>query len=277
MAARAGGSPVIVAGVGCGLTAAGAAQGGADLLAVYNTAVYRVRGLPTALAFLPYDDCNALTLAAAPEVLAAAGNVPVLLGFGAHDPRRTPRALVDAALAAGAAGVTNEPFLGLYGADLRAQLEAAGLGFQRETALVRLAVGQGLIGLGYAFNPAEARGMAEAGAHVIGAMVGTPRLEQAALQIAAMVEAARATNPEVLVLVHGGPLMDPDSVARVLAMTGADGYITGSSGERLPVRTAVAEAIRAFKSMDVQLTADHGRLPAAAGGRQSAIGEHHME
>src|SRR6516225_9544590 len=88
-AVLASGSPVIVAGVGSGLTARGAASGGADVIAVYNTAVYRVRGVPTALAFLPYDDANTLTLAAAPEVIAAAGQVPVLLGFGAHDPRRS--------------------------------------------------------------------------------------------------------------------------------------------------------------------------------------------
>lgn len=79
--------PIIMAGVGSGLTAKGAVLGGADLLAVYNTAVYRIKGLPTALAFLPYDDANQLTLTAAPEIIANAGNVPVLLGFGAHDPR----------------------------------------------------------------------------------------------------------------------------------------------------------------------------------------------
>ena len=55
---RQAGKPIIAAGVGSGLTAKGAVMGGADLLAVYNTAVYRIQGLPTALAFLPYDDAN---------------------------------------------------------------------------------------------------------------------------------------------------------------------------------------------------------------------------
>ena len=41
----------------------GSGGGGADILGVYNTAVYRIQGVPTAMAFLPYDDCNALTLA----------------------------------------------------------------------------------------------------------------------------------------------------------------------------------------------------------------------
>ena len=72
---------VVVAGVGCGLTAKAAVRGGADILGVYNTAVYRIQGVPTAMAFLPYDDCNALTLAHAPQVIAVAGDKPVVLGF----------------------------------------------------------------------------------------------------------------------------------------------------------------------------------------------------
>ena len=73
--------PLIIAGVGCGLTARGASEGGADLLAVYNTAIYRIRNLPSILAFLPGDDPNALTRATAAEVVANAGDRPVLLGF----------------------------------------------------------------------------------------------------------------------------------------------------------------------------------------------------
>ncbi len=134
------GNPVIVAGVGSGLTAKGAAAGGADLLAVYSTAVYRILGVPTALAFLPYDDANALTIEVTPQVIAAASGVPVLLGFGAHDPRRSIESMLDQAEKLGAAGVTNEPFIGIYSEDLQSQLEAAGLGFSREVELISRAV-----------------------------------------------------------------------------------------------------------------------------------------
>ena len=75
------GEPLIVAGVGCGLTARGAAAGGADLLCTYNTAVYRIHGVPTAMAFLPYDDCNQLTFNVAGQVIAAAGQTPVALDW----------------------------------------------------------------------------------------------------------------------------------------------------------------------------------------------------
>ena len=264
-AAVANGSPLIVAGVGSGLTARGAASGGADMLAVYNTAVYRVRGVPTSLAFLPYDDANALTLAAAPEVIAAAGHVPVLLGFGAHDPRWSLDRLLDQAESLGAAGVTNEPFSGIYSKDLQAQLESAGFGFSREVELVRKTVERGMLALAWAFTSDEATRMAETGAQFIGAMVGvtaggaaggtalTP-MDVALEKVDAVARAVRGVRTDAIVLAHGGPLNDPTSVALVLERTLAEGYVTGSTGERIPVERAVAEAIREFKSARVLAT-----------------------
>jgi predicted TIM-barrel enzyme len=261
--ARDSGNPVILAGVGSGLTTKGAVRGGADLLAVYNTAVYRIRGLPTALAFLPYDNANQLTISTAPEVIANAGEVPVLLGFGAHDPRMPVDKLVEMAETFGAAGVTNEPFLGLYGNELRVQIENTGLGFNRELALINHAVERNLLALGWVFSVEEAIAMAKAGAQIVGAMAGgitaggtaggvqTSTLDQAVNQIGSIVEAVKGIWKEILILGHGGPLVDPDSVAQVLRLTGADGYATGSSGERIPVEVGVAEAIRQFKSIDM--------------------------
>lgn len=258
---RMAGRPVIMAGVGSGLTAKGAAQGGADLLAVYNTAVYRIQGLPTALAFLPYDDANQLTMSTAPEVMANAGDTPVLLGFGAHDPRKPVPMLVDHAERLGAAGVTNEPFLGLCGYELRVQLENAGIGFVRELELVEHAVSRGLLTLGWVFSTEEAHEMVKAGAQIIGAMAGgitaggsaggvqTASIDQAVEQVGAVVEAVKTYSQDILVLGHGGPLADPESVSEVLRKTGADGYATGSSGERVPVEQGVAETIHQFKSI----------------------------
>jgi predicted TIM-barrel enzyme len=256
--------PIIVAGVGSGLTAKGAVLGGADLLAVYNTAVYRIQGLPTALAFLPYDDANELTISTAPEVIANSKDTPVLLGFGAHDPRKPIQLLIEQAISLGAAGVTNEPFLGLYGYELRVQLENAGFGFVRELELVKYAVSRGMLALGWVFSAGEAEEMVKAGAQVIGAMAGgitaggsaggvqTSSLDQAIEQIGSVVEVVKAYSKDLLVLGHGGPLADPESVSEVLRLTGADGYATGSSGERVPVERGVAEAVHQFKSIGIK-------------------------
>jgi predicted TIM-barrel enzyme len=258
--ARAAGSLVILAGVGSGLTARAAAKGGADLLAVYNTAIYRIRGVPTALAFLPYDNANELTLRVAPEVRANAGDVPVLVGFGAHDPRTAHSQLLDQAQALGAVGVTNEPFVGIYGQELRAQIEASGLGFSRELDLIKSAVDRGMLAMGWVFSSSEAQQMVAVGVHVLGVVLGvtsggsaggavTTSMEEAQSSFATIMDAAKSVRPDVLVLGHGGPLNDPDSVGLFVRATGADGYATGSTGERMPVEIAVAESIRRFKNV----------------------------
>lgn len=272
-AARKTGHAIVVAGVGSGITASGAARGGAHALAVYNTAVYRIKGLPTALAFLPYDDCNAITMAVAPDVMAAAGATPVIVGLGAHDPRRDVAQLVDAVERVGAAGVTNEPFIGMYDATLSASLEAAGLGVAKERLLVRTAVDRGLLGFGWVFDAEEASRMVDAGALVIGAMVKevtaapgslgagrdlTAVLEPSVRLLRPIVERVRHDNPSAFVLIHGGPLADPATVAVALELTGADGYVTGSTGERHPVERAVAEAIRSFTALKTRPAAPDG-------------------
>jgi predicted TIM-barrel enzyme len=251
---RAAGGAIVVAGVGSGLTAAGAAAGGADLLACYGTAAYRILGVPTALAFLPYDDTNALTLDLLPTVVGRAGDTPVIAGLGAHDPRRSLEGLVAGAADGGAAGVTNEPFVGIYGPGLRADLEAAGYGFGREVAMLEVAGRAGLVTLGWAFDDEEVRRLAGAGVDIVGAMAGITHAggaddaaADAVRRLASMVEAARRSRPDVLVLVHGGPLADPASVGAALAETEADGYVTGSSAERTPTLGAVRDAVAAFR------------------------------
>jgi predicted TIM-barrel enzyme len=254
--ARRQGQPLICAGVGSGVTAKGAVEGGADLLAVYNTAVYRIMGLPTALAFLPYDDANRLTFEALPQVTAAAGSTPVLAGIGAHDPRVDLERVLLKAAEWRVAGVTNEPFIGIYSPDLRAQLEAAGLGFEREVSLIRQAANQDLLTLGWVFDSSQAIAMAEAGAHLLGINLGLTslgtkdpsRLEQAVRTLDEIIKAARGVRGSVLTLIHGGPFNDPETVAAALDATGADGYVTGSTAEASPVRAAVADTVRRFRA-----------------------------
>jgi len=253
---RASGGAIVLAGVGSGITAAAAVAGGADLLATYGTAAYRILGAPTALAFLPYDDANVLTLDLLPVIVERAGEVPVIAGLGAHDPRRSVEWLVDAAAADGASGVTNEPFVGIYGPALRAELDAAGYGFEREVSLLEAAGDAGLLTLGWAFDDEEVRRLVGAGVDVIGAMAGITGSAGSAAddigRLGAMVATAHAARPDALVLIHGGPLGDPATVGAALLETGADGYATGSSAERTPVFAAVRDAVHAFRDLRVR-------------------------
>jgi predicted TIM-barrel enzyme len=182
--------------------------------------------------------------------------VPVIAGLGAHDPRRSVGWLVDAAADEGASGVTNEPFVGIYGPGLRAELEAAGYGFGREVTLLEAAGAAGLLTLGWAFDDEEVRRLVGAGVDVIGAMAGITGSAGSAqddiARLGGMVEAARRERADALVLLHGGPLGDPAAVGSALMATGADGYATGSSAERTPVFAAVRDAVRAFRDLPLR-------------------------
>lgn len=255
-------APIVAVGVGCGLTAAGAVAGGADLLACYSTAVYRTLGLPSALAFLPYDNANALVGSALPSVLAVADGTPVVAGVGSHDPRlNLPRVLAELG-AIGVAGVTNEPFVGIYHGDLRAQLEAAGLGYDRELQLAQAASAAGMLVLGWAWDEDEAARMAATGASHVGLMLGitaggslgsTPELalDEGVDRLARMVQSVRREKPDAMTLIHGGPLHNAESVGAALVGCGADGYLGGSSLERVPTIAAVAAAVRDIKNINL--------------------------
>ncbi len=64
-----------------------------------------------------------------------------------------------------------------------------------------------------------------------------------------MFQAATAVRPDVLVVAHGGPFEDAESVARVLETTDVVGYLGASSIERLAVERAVSGVVRAFKGL----------------------------
>ncbi len=252
--------PLLMFGAGIGLTAKCAELGGADLIAVYSTAIYRMMGQHTLMAFLPYSNANEHVARMAREILPAVKETPCIVGIGAHDPSLNHERFMDEMMALGFSGVTNEPFAGIYGPEFAAQLESAGLGFSREAEMIALAHNKGIFTVGWAFNSKEARKMSEAGADVVGALVGVTAgglsgskdsltLERATESARAMCLAAREVNPDVIVLTHGGPFKDPETAEYSILHSGAVGYAAGSSGERLPTENAIVEVTKSYKNM----------------------------
>jgi predicted TIM-barrel enzyme len=259
----AAGTPILMFGAGIGLTARSAELGGADLIAVYSTAIYRMRGQPTLLAFLPYSNANEHVKQMASEIIPAVKETPCIVGIGAHDPSLNQEHFMDEMLEMGFSGVTNEPFAGIYGSEFASQLEAAGLGFSKEAEMIALAHRKGIFTVAWAFNAEEAEVMAESGADVIGALVGvtvggltgakkSPDLKEATDMVIAISSAAKKIKPDVLVLTHGGPFKDPETAEYSMIHSGAVGYAAGSSGERMPTEQAIIEVTRKYKKMKVK-------------------------
>jgi len=75
-------------------------------------------------------------------------------------------------------------------------------------------------------------------------------LEGAVEAVQEMADAARAVNPDILVLCHGGPIAEPEDAQFVInATTGVHGFYGASSMERLPVESAITEQTQKFKQL----------------------------
>ena len=257
------GKPIIGAGAGTGISAKSAEAGGVDLIIIYNSGRYRMAGRGSLAGMLPYGDANAVMLDMAREVLPVVRQTPVLAGVCGTDPFRIMEVFLPQLKAMGFSGVQNFPTVGLFDGVFRANLEETGMGYGLEVEMIRAAHDLDLLTCPYVFTSEEARAMAEAGADVlvphmglttsgtIGAQTAVS-LDEAVTRVQAMHDAAKAINPDVLVLCHGGPIAEPDDAAYVLKHTqGIVGFFGASSMERLPVETAISANVRRFKGIQI--------------------------
>ncbi|MFF2501056.1 MULTISPECIES: phosphoenolpyruvate hydrolase family protein [Peribacillus] len=257
----AAGIPIIGAGAGTGISAKCAEAGGADLLIVYNSGRFRMAGRSSISGLMPYGDANQIVVEMASEVLPVVKNIPVLAGVCGTDPFRSMPSFLEELKKIGFKGVQNFPTVGLYEGRLRQNMEETGLGYDREVEMIKIARDLDLLTTPYVFNEQEARAMAEAGADIIVAHVGTTvsgltgahsvmTLDESANIIQAMHDAAKEVNPDVLVICHGGPIAEVQDVEYILEhTTGIDGFYGASSMERLPVEIAITENTRRFKEL----------------------------
>jgi predicted TIM-barrel enzyme len=257
----AAGDVIIGAGAGTGLSAKCAEAGGADLIIIYNSGRYRMAGRGSLAGMMPYGDANAIVLEMGSEVLPIARDTPVLAGVCGTDPFRLMDRFLDQIEDAGFAGVQNFPTVGLIDGIFRANLEETGMGYGLEVEMIRLAAERGLLTAPYVFDVDDARAMTEAGADVLVPHMGlttkgtigahTARtLDECVTAIQEMHDGAKAINPEVIVLCHGGPIAEPEDAAYVLARTsGVVGFFGASSMERLPAEVAMTENMRRFKAI----------------------------
>ena len=260
----AAGRPILGGGAGVGLSARCAEAGGADLLIIYNSGRFRMAGRGSLSGMMPYGDANQIVMDMAREVLPVAPNTPVLAGVCGTDPFRVMRRFLRDVQAAGFSGVQNFPTVGLIDGTFRQGLEETGMGFDKEVEMIAAAHELDLLTCPYVFTEDEARAMARAGADVLIPHMGlttkgdigakTARtLDQAVERVQALHDAAKAVNPDVLVLCHGGPIAEPADAAYVLQRThGVVGFFGASSIERLPTETAIAARVREFKGIAIR-------------------------
>jgi predicted TIM-barrel enzyme len=265
-AVLAAGSPVIGAGAGTGLSAKAAVHGGADLILVYNSGRFRMAGIGSNAGTLPLGDANAIMMEMGErEILPVVPDVPVIAGVNGTDPTRDMRRLLERVLDMGFAGVINFPTMGIIDGRWRQSLEETGFSYRREVDMIAIARDLGLYTMAYTFTDEEVRWMASVGVDVVVAHLGTtvggligadpantPSLDDAVRRTQEMADVARAENPDVVVLTHGGPIATPAEVRVVLERTTAQGFVGASTMERLPVEQAIGDTVRAFKDLPLR-------------------------
>jgi len=257
----ASGHIIVAAGAGTGISAKFEEEGGADLLLVFNSGRYRMHGLGSLSGLMAYGDANAIAMEMGErQVLPIVKDVPVICSVNGTDPTRVMPIFLRQIVAAGFSGVNNFPTVGLIDGNFRAALEQTGMGYDREVAMIADAHAQDIFTMAYAFNADESRRMAAAGCDLLLAHVGltaggsigasqTMSLEAAADLVGEMADAARAVNPEILVLCHGGPIAEPSDVEAVLKRVPIHGFVGASSMERLPVERGIRETTAAFAAI----------------------------
>jgi predicted TIM-barrel enzyme len=256
------GRPIVGGGAGTGLSAKCEEAGGIDLIVIYNSGRYRMAGRGSLAGLLAYGNANEIVCEMAHEVLPVVKHTPVLAGVNGTDPFMIPEQFLQRLIGLGFSGIQNFPTVGLIDGTFRANLEETGMGYGLEVELVARARSLDLLTTPYVFSEAEARDMARAGADIVvchlglttGGSIGAGTaltLADCVGPINARAAAAKAVNPEVLVLCHGGPIAQPEDAAWILSRCpGIHGFYGASSMERLPTEVALTEATRRFMQID---------------------------
>ncbi|NWF56493.1 MAG: phosphoenolpyruvate hydrolase family protein [Syntrophaceae bacterium] len=255
--------PIVAAGAGIGLSAKFAETGGADLIIIYNSGLYRMDGLPSIAGYMPFGDANAMVKEMGHRhVLPTVQKAPVIAGICAYDLTRDMEVFLKELLAVGFSGVINFPTVGRIDGDFRQTMEDLGMSYGKEAEVMGLAGPLGLFTMAYVFNPEEARIMARKGidsvvAHMkttTGGTVGSRRpmsLEEAAKRCSDIFQAALSVKRNVICLAHGGPIEGPEATEYIYRHTQAVGFVGASSIERIPVETAIRKTTEMFKAQRI--------------------------
>ena len=135
------------------------------------------------------------------------------------------------------------------------------MSYSLEVDLIALAHAKDLLTTPYVFSEDDAAAMAGAGADIIvchlglttGGSIGsetTRTLADCPALVDAWAQAALRVNREVIVLVHGGPVAEPEDAEYILKNTrNCHGFYGASSMERLPVEAAITGQTRRFKGI----------------------------
>lgn len=259
---------IVGATVGTGLTAKLTAQGGADILLALSAGKMRQMGRGSLASYFSYGNNNDIVMRiGTQDILPLIKDKPVIFGLFASDPTISLYEYIKKIKENGFAGITNFPTLSLIDGKFREALEENGDTYDLEAEAIHLAHFMNLFTIAFVTNSAETEKMLAAGADVICAHLGvtkggfmgvkkTVSLDQARRLCKDIFTVCKAKRPAVIRMVYAGPANTPIDMQYLYQNTDCQGYIGGSTFDRIPVEQAIVASTRAFKSYDGNLDPD---------------------
>ncbi|WIW50575.1 phosphoenolpyruvate hydrolase family protein (plasmid) [Bradyrhizobium sp. 62B] len=251
---------VLGAGIGSGMTARAAERAGADFVLALNAGRFRAMGGSSPASILPIRNSNEFVAGFGRTEILPSTKLPVFFGACTFDPSLDLDRFLDRIIRWGFTGVTNFPSVIHIDDFRRSLLEKSGLGYEREIELLIKARQRGLMTIAYTRSQTEARRMVEAGIEAIcinfnlnrSVESGSdPSISQSELaaRTSAVTRVAHSTDKNVICLLGGGPITKPDELLDICRETGVQGFIGGSSLDRVPLEMSVLEVTSGFKTI----------------------------
>lgn len=273
---KSGSQFLVGAAIGSGNAALAAERGGADFLLAINAGRLRNMGAPSIACMLPIHDAAPLTRGFALSELLPQCKVPVLLGVNAWGERCEPAEIAEEVQRSGFAGAVNFPSSLHYSNAMRQLLSRAGRGIEKEVEILRAVQDVGLTTMFYCANRTQARLGADAGLDMVCLNLGwnaggafghrlRASIEETASVAREVGRLIKRIHPDVAFLLEGGSIVTAEDLGRVTARAPIDGYVGGSTIERLPFEASVAEQIDAYRRASnrrVVLDAESAKLVA---------------
>lgn len=245
---------------GSGMTAKYSALGGADFLLALSAGKYRLMGRSSYSSYFCYGNSNQIVMElGTKELLPIISTVPVLFGLFASEPFINLYDYIGEIKRSGFSGIVNFPTMALIDGVFREALEEDGNTFEKEVEAIHLANFMNLFTVAFVHDKDQSRMMAQAGADVICAHLGLTKggylgakkymsIEQARIMTNEIFEACDEVNPGAIKMIYAGPANTPIDMQYMYQNTKCQGYIGGSTFDRIPTERAILNTTRSFKS-----------------------------
>ncbi len=250
---------IVGAAIGSGAIALAAVEGGADFILALNAGRFRIMGAASTLSMLPVRESNSFSMSFAVDELLNRCPVPVYFGASVMTPSWPIDRILDTIEEYGFPGIINFPTCAHYSPAIRNALEAAGFGFSREIELLKSARRRGIRTMAHVKTKRQARAAASAGVDMVcynfgwnaGGELGFEsrlNLQEATWHAREVSRVVKRHHPATMFLLEGGPIEDPAQLAVIYQEAEIDGYVGGSTIDRLPLEVSVKTRTSHFKS-----------------------------